>query len=368
MGGIRRAPGFDAGAGSGPGAPDVGAGTLHGEGAAAGAGAAGPDAFRYVWQPVNGDVDVIARVTSIENVHAWVEAGVMIRETLTPESKHGLMLVSPGKGLAFQRRTATGGVSTNTSGIAGTAPAWVKLERRGATIAAYHSWDGSSWTLVASETIAMTANVHVGFVVSSHDAAQLATATFDSVAVRPVAPAPLWQSQDIGATGVAGDAAESGGTFTVRGSGADVWGTADAFHFVWQRVSGDRDITARVASIEYVHAWVKAGVMIRDQLTADSSRAFMLASPGKGLAFQRRVAAGGLSTHTSGGAGTAPAWLKLERRGNVISAYRSDDGVTWTFVGSDSFAMAADVYVGLAVSSHDDTRVATAAFDNVTVR
>jgi predicted amidohydrolase/regulation of enolase protein 1 (concanavalin A-like superfamily) len=327
------------------------------------------DAFRYVWQPVNGDVDVIARVTSIENVHAWVKAGVMIRETLTPDSKHGLMLVSPGKGLAFQRRTATSGVSTSTSGVAGTAPAWVKLERRGTTIAAYYSWDGSSWTLVASDTIAMTANVHVGFVVSSHDATQLATATFDSVTVRPVTPpAPVWQSQDIGATGVAGDAAESGGTFTVRGSGADVWGTADAFHFVWQRVSGDRDVVARVASIEYVHAWVKAGVMIREQLTADSAHAFMLASPGKGLAFQRRVAGGGLSTHTSGGAGTAPAWVKLERRGNVISAYRSDDGVSWTLVGSDSFAMAAEVYVGLAVSSHDNTRVATATFDNVTVR
>jgi predicted amidohydrolase/regulation of enolase protein 1 (concanavalin A-like superfamily) len=325
------------------------------------------DAFRYVWQPVTGDVDVIARVTSIEYVHAWVKAGVMIRETLTADSRHGLMLVSPGKGLAFQRRTATGGISTSTSGITGTAPAWVKLERRGSTIAAFYSWDGSNWTLVASDTIPMAANAYVGIAVSSHDASQLATATFDSVRVAAPA-APAWQSQDIGAVGVAGDASESGGTFTIRGSGADVWGAADAFHFAWRRVSGDRDIIARVASVEYVHAWVKAGVMIRERLTADSAHGFMLVSPGRGLAFQRRVAAGGLSVNTSGGAGTAPAWVKLERRGNVISAYRSADGVTWTFVSSDSFAMPADIYVGLAVSSHDNTRLATAIFDNVTIR
>jgi predicted amidohydrolase/regulation of enolase protein 1 (concanavalin A-like superfamily) len=326
------------------------------------------DAFRYVWQPVTGDADVIARVASIENVHAWVKAGVMIRETLTPDSKHGLMLVSPGKGLAFQRRTATAGVSTSTSGIAGTAPMWVKLERRGAALAAYYSADGATWTLVATDTIAMGATVHAGLVVSSHNAAELATATFDSVTVRQVAPAPAWQSQDIGAVGVAGDASETGGTFTVRGSGTDVWGTADAFHYVWQRVSGDRDIVARVDSVEYVQAWVKAGVMIREQLTADSAHAFMIVSPGKGLAFQRRLTAGGVSVNSSGGAGTAPAWVKLERRGNVISAYRSADGAAWTLVGSDSFAMGSDVYVGLAVSSHDNARLAAATFDNVVVR
>jgi regulation of enolase protein 1 (concanavalin A-like superfamily) len=94
----------------------------------------------------------------------------------------------------------------------------------------------------------------------------------------------------------------------------------------------------------------------------------MLVSPGRGLAFQRRVALGGLSASTSGGAGTAPAWVKLERRGNVISAYRSTDGAAWTFVGSDAFAMTADIYVGLAVSSHDNTRLATAVFDRVTVK
>ena len=127
------------------------------------------------------------------------------------------------------------------------------------------------------------------------------------------------------------------------------------------------DIVARVASVEYVHAWTKAAVMIREQLTAQSSHAMMLVSPGKGLAFQRRRVTGGESTNTSGGAGTAPAWVKLERRGNTITAFRSADGVTWTLVGSDTFTMPGTVYVGLALTSHYDPNLATATFTNVSV-
>ena len=179
-------------------------------------------------------------------------------------------------------------------------------------------------------------------------------------------PAP-WSSQDIGPVGPAGSASESGGTFTVRGAGADIWNAEDALHYVWQPLNGDADVIARVASIEYVANWVKAGVMIRQALTANSAQALMLVSAGKGLAFQRRVATGGLSTSTSGGAGVAPTWVKLERRGNTITAFRSADGVSWTLVGSDTFSLPANVFVGLAVSSHDATRLATVTFDNVAV-
>ena len=180
-------------------------------------------------------------------------------------------------------------------------------------------------------------------------------------------PSP-WTSQDIGAVGPAGSASASNGSFTIKGAGADVWGSADAFHYVWQPISGDIDVVARVASVEYVAAWVKAGVMIRERLTPDSPHAFVLVSAGKGIAFQRRIAAGGLSTNTAGVFGAAPAWVKLERRVNTITAYQSTDGANWTIVGSDTFSMPSTVYVGLAVSSHDVTRLATASLDNVRVQ
>jgi len=150
-------------------------------------------------------------------------------------------------------------------------------------------------------------------------------------------------------------------------SGADIWYYADAFHYLSQPVTGDVDIIARVNSVENVQAWVKAGVMIREQLTAESAHALMLVSPGKGLAFQRRTAMWGASTSTAGGDGVAPQWVKLERRGSTITAFRSADGVSWTLVGSDTFSMGPSVYIGLALTSHDNTRLATATFQNVTV-
>lgn len=335
------------------------------------------DALHFAWQRLSGDADVIARVTSVEYVHAWLKAGVMIRERLTAESAHAFMIVTPGKGLAFQRRVAQTGLSASTSGGPGTAPAWVKLERRGSTITAFSSADGSTWTIVGSDSFAMPADVYVGLGVSSHDTTRLGTATFDSVTVRTVTSAPApppsglpdpWKAQDVGAVDPAGSASADNGTFTVRGAGVDVWGTADAFHYVWQPISGDVDIVARVASVEYVHAWVKAGVMIRERLTADSPHAFMLVSAGKGIAFQRRIATGGLSTSTAGAFGAAPAWVKLERRAGLISAFQSTDGASWTLVGQGTFTMATSAYVGLAVSSHDTTRLATATFDSVRVQ
>jgi regulation of enolase protein 1 (concanavalin A-like superfamily) len=242
----------------------------------------------------------------------------------------------------------------------------VRITRAGNTISAFESPDGGAWTLVGSSTIALGATAHVGLAVSSHVAGTIAEASFDNVTVQQGAG---WSNRDIGAVGVAGRASIGGSSISVSGSGADIWGTSDQFHYVYQPLAGDGTVTARVATIPNSHVWVKAGVMIRGSLAADAAQAMMLVTPGgtKGLAFQRRVSAGAISTHTSGGAGTAPAWVRLVRSGNTITASRSSDGVTWTVVGSDTFALGNMVYVGLAVTSHDNTVVATATFDNVGV-
>src|SRR3954468_11405528 len=179
-------------------------------------------------------------------------------------------------------------------------------------------------------------------------------------------PSP-WAATDIGATGVTGNVSYASGVFTVRGGGADVWGTADALQYVYQPLSGDGAIVARVASVQNVAAWTKAGVMIRNGLAPSAAQAFMLVSPGKGMAFQRRTGDGGASTGTSGGAGAAPQWVRLTRTGQAITAAISPDGAAWTTIGQDTFAMARTVYVGVAVSSHDTTQLAQAAFDSVRV-
>lgn len=181
-------------------------------------------------------------------------------------------------------------------------------------------------------------------------------------------PAP-WAHQDVGGVGIAGSASISGGTWSITGSGTDVWGTADQFQYVYQPLTGDGTVIARVATVQNADQWVKAGVMIRETLAPGSTHAFMIVTPGtaKGLAFQRRTTTDGASTHTAGGEGAPPSWVKLTRVGSTFSAYRSADGVNWTLVGTDTIPMATTVLAGLAVTAHNNGTIATATFDSVSV-
>jgi len=328
------------------------------------------DAFRYVYQPLAGDGEIVARVATVEAVHAWVKAGVMIRESLSPGAAHGMMMVTPGKNNNFQRRVVAGGLSTSTAGSAVTAPYWVRLRRTGDVLTAFESPDGATWTTVGTTRVAMPANVLVGLAVSSHVSTAAATATFDHVAILPPEVPSPWGTQDVGATGLAGTAsfASETSTWTMAGAGADIWGTADAFRYVYQPLAGDGEIVARVASVQNAAAWVKAGVMIRAELTAGSAHAMMMVTPGKGNNFQRRTTGGGTSTSTAGSFATAPYWVKLARLGDTITASESADGVTWQTVGTATIPMPGVVFAGLALSSHSATALAGATFDQVTVR
>ena len=132
---------------------------------------------------MTGNGVAIARVATVQNINAWTKGGVMIRETLDPGSAHALMLASSTKGLAFQRRTAAGGVSTSTAGAIVGAPYWVKLERVGDRVDAFASPDGAAWTLVGTDTIPMASTVWVGLAVSSHVSSTAAQITFDNVSM-----------------------------------------------------------------------------------------------------------------------------------------------------------------------------------------
>ena len=57
----------------------------------------------------------------------------------------------------------------------------------------------------------------------------------------------------------------------------------------------------------------------------------------------------------------------MDREGNLFSAYTSTDGSTWTLVGTDTIAMPATIYVGLAVTGHSSSATATATFSNIAV-
>jgi hypothetical protein len=322
------------------------------------------DESYFVRQQITGDCDIRARVVSLDNTHGSAKAGVMIRESLNANSAHALVNVTPSAGAEFIRRTTTGGSSTATGNAGITAPHWVRLVRSGNTFTAYRSSDGASWTTIGSDTIAMGTTVYAGLVVTSHNDGVLATATVDNVSVTAL-PSP-WQTGDIGAVAATGSATQTNGTFTVNGSGADIWDSADEFRYVYQTASGDCEMVARVAAVTNTNSWAKAGVMIRESLNANSSHALVAVTPGNGVSFQRRGSTGGASSDTNNSGLGAPYWVRIVRSGSTFTAYRSADGTNWTTIGSQTISMSSTVYIGLAVTSHADGTLCPATFNNVT--
>jgi hypothetical protein len=207
-----------------------------------------------------------------------------------------------------------------------------------------------------------------GFSGTAVTLAQPASKAMLTLAIRRAAPGVVLSSQDIGSPGQAGSTVYDAntGAYTVTGGGADIAGTSDQFRFVSQSWAGDGRIIARVASVQDTHPWAKAGLMFREGMEAGAVHANFFLSSQNGTQLAHRESTGGATigdAHVTGVA--APYWLRLERRGNIFTAWQSPDGDAWFQAGSTSFAMAADVWSGLAVTSHEDALLSTAVFDHV---
>ena len=143
------------------------------------------DGFRFVYQPLNGDGQITARVLSQGASNPWALAGVMIREDLSASSRHVFAGITPENGISFTRRTQVGGLSDYSDGGAGSTPTWVRLTRVGTDFTATRSTDGANWTAIGTATIPMATSTYIGLAVTSHDASTLTTDTFDSVSATP---------------------------------------------------------------------------------------------------------------------------------------------------------------------------------------
>lgn len=159
------------------------------------------------------------------------------------------------------------------------------------------------------------------------------------------------------------------GTYTVTGSGYDFWNNVDEGHFAYRRISGDCQITARITSMSNTDYWAKAGVMIRKSRHSDSECALMAMTPDtKNATFHWRSTRGGAMEASTQYNLSFPYWIRLVRVGDVFKAFHSPDGSSWTQQGSpQTIAMGQDVYIGLAVSSHNNAALCTAVFDQLDI-
>jgi hypothetical protein len=131
-----------------------------------------------------------------------------------------------------------------------------------------------------------------------------------------------------------------------------------------------------VLSVDNTDPWAKAGVMIRETLGAGSKFAAVYITPGNGCRFQARLDTDIAATSDSGVATaeqtaiTAPYWVKLERdvAGN-FRGYYSTNGSAWQQMSWNprNVSMSSNVYIGLAVTSHNTDAICEAKFSNVTI-
>lgn len=179
-------------------------------------------------------------------------------------------------------------------------------------------------------------------------------------------PAP-WNTQDIGTGIAAGNASFSNNVYTVSGAG-NISGTADKFRFVYQVLSGDGEVKARVSALQNAGLGAKAGIMIRESLTSGSRCASLALLANGQVEFLRRSSTGGSVKSTLTTGNVAPNnWLRLVRSGGKIVAYKSANGTTWTSIGSQSITMASTISFGLVTASGTTSTLSTASMDNVTV-
>ena len=182
-----------------------------------------------------------------------------------------------------------------------------------------------------------------------------------------------WSSADVGAVDLAGSASYTNGVFTVSGSGRGIPDfTYDAgldyFQFVYVFVPNTTSgyIQARIVSVQNTSANAKAGIMIRENMYADSQYAMADVQRSAGMEFVTRNGdrANAVGTTVTG---TAPEWVRLTRTNNTFRAYSSANGITWTAIGSASTftSMGAGAYVGLVVCSGDNGFLNAAVIDNV---
>jgi hypothetical protein len=181
-------------------------------------------------------------------------------------------------------------------------------------------------------------------------------------------PAP-WSSQDVGAVGTAGSASYSNGTFTVRGAGANIWGNADSFRYVYQQANGNLQMWAKIRSMQNTNPSAKAGVMLRESLAPNAAHVVLDIKPNGGIEFMTRSSTGAQTSYLAGSTGGLPIFVGFVRNGSTVIGYVSrNDGASWEEVGRTSFNVGSGVLAGMVVSAVNTSTLNTSTFDTAAVQ
>src|SRR5271157_1642277 len=176
---------------------------------------------------------------------------------------------------------------------------------------------------------------------------------------------------DVGTVLLAGSVDYDAGkqSYTLAGSGENMWFAADAFHFVWKKVSGDVSVAADVNFLgQGKNPHRKAVLMIRQSLDPDSAYVDV-ALHGEGLTSLQYRDEKGAATHEIQANISAPQTLQLEKRGEYFSMLLgARGGKVQVAGGSIRVPISGEYYIGIGVCSHEKDLIEKAVFSNVNIR
>jgi Tol biopolymer transport system component len=159
------------------------------------------------------------------------------------------------------------------------------------------------------------------------------------------------------------------GSYTVGGSGENMWFASDTFQFAWKKASGDVTLTANISFLgKGVNEHRKAVLMVRQSLDADSAYADV-ALHGSGLTSLQYRDGTGAATHEIQANISAPKRLRIVKRGAYFSMWLAEGSGEFQLAsGSTRIELNKPFYVGIGVCSHDKDVVEKAVFSNVDLK
>ena len=175
-----------------------------------------------------------------------------------------------------------------------------------------------------------------------------------------------YTAQDIGNPSIPSTATYTTNGVNISSAGNYIGGTGDQFNFEYQLQTGNFDVMVCLAGLGLSDLWAEAGLMARASLDPGSPFAAALATPGmNGEFLADRTTTNGLAVTSGSFPVNYPnTWLRLNRAGNVFTGFGSYDGSNWTQLGAVTITMPGQIYLGLAVASHNTNQPTTAQFVN----
>lgn len=213
-----------------------------------------------------------------------------------------------------------------------------------------------------------------------------------AVAVKPANLGIFQGHQDIGAVGAPGNVKVEGDSYQVIGSGDDIWNAADAFHYLWVKVTGDFSLSidepyvGAYGTIPSTNDWMKMGIMARQDLTAPAAYVYAcLRASDQAMMIQWRDTNAGSASWTDGSQTTVADWnpnydpafpetgrptLDQVKLGGAMKMVREGDSFTLYYVynnedvyqNTHDTVMTDPIYVGVAVTAHQTGATAQGLF------